>query len=239
MLIDIGRQHDDHGILAMIARMNGRSSEMKRIQQGIYEIGHFGSSDWPNSKEFEHYPDLDIVGLAGIWRNSYGVCDSVDDILELYADIIKDPERQFCITLTEIVRDQSNRGKGGGWRWHKWGPYIGKMVPTMEYLDDEPLIERVFVFHIYEKRRWPKNGQVFKNVKFEVMNSYKGKTHYWVNTQDPLIKTVLANKQFCEVVDSSMLPIASGHFTATLDFYEATEDYPYGFNLSFLKFLRS
>ena len=234
MLIEMKKQHDEYGILAMIASMNGRENGMKQIQPGIYEIGHFGSSAWPNSQEYEHYPEFEE--LNGIWRNCYGVCDSVDDILELYADIIADPERQICITMTEIVRDQSNRGQGGGWRWHKWGPYIGKMEPTMEYLDDEPLIERVYVYHIYEKRQWPKNGQVFEDVKFQVFNlpHLNNKTHYWTNTSDRLIKTVLENKNFAQAIDASMLPIATGFYTATFKYFEA--DNKYGFTLSNLSF---
>jgi len=38
----------------------------------------------------------------------------------------------------------------GGWRWHKWGEYIGTQNPQMEYIHDEPEIEKVYVYHIYE-----------------------------------------------------------------------------------------
>jgi hypothetical protein len=33
-----------------------------------------------------------------------------------------------------------------GWRWHKWGEYVGLHAPQREYLHDEPLIETVYVF---------------------------------------------------------------------------------------------
>lgn len=41
----------------------------------------------------------------------------------------------------------------GGWRWNKWwGPYIGSQRPQFEYLYDEPEIDEVFCYHIYEKK---------------------------------------------------------------------------------------
>jgi hypothetical protein len=46
---------------------------------------------------------------------------------------------------------KANQSHEGGWRWHKWGEYIGKYEPQYEYLYDEPEIEKVYVYHIYEK----------------------------------------------------------------------------------------
>jgi hypothetical protein len=42
---------------------------------------------------------------------------------------------------------------GGGWRWHKWGPYIGTQEPKCEYIHDEPEIEEVFTYHVYELKQ--------------------------------------------------------------------------------------
>lgn len=35
-----------------------------------------------------------------------------------------------------------------GWRWSKWGEYIGSQNPTQEYLAMEPDIEEVLVYRI-------------------------------------------------------------------------------------------
>jgi len=78
--------------------------------------------------------------------DSYGVCDSPEQLLNMY-DFEADP-RTFFIKLTEMRK--SEQSSWGGWRWHKWGDYIGKQEPTTEYLYDEPLIDNVFVFHIYQ-----------------------------------------------------------------------------------------
>jgi hypothetical protein len=48
--------------------------------------------------------------------------------------------------LTEVRKD--DQPKQGGWRWHKWGPYIGTHEKQFEYLADEEGIERVFCYHI-------------------------------------------------------------------------------------------
>jgi hypothetical protein len=46
---------------------------------------------------------------------------------------------------------KANQPKEDGWRWRKWGQYIGALEPTCEYIADEPHIDKVYVYHIYEK----------------------------------------------------------------------------------------
>jgi hypothetical protein len=81
--------------------------------------------------------------------NSYGVCDGPDQLLSLY-DFEADP-RQLFITMVHLTRGSQPRD--GGWRWHKWGPYVGNKKPQCEYLHDEPEIEEVYTYHIYEVMR--------------------------------------------------------------------------------------
>ena len=130
-------------ILAAVALMNGNDPEPKELATGVYERGDFGSSDFLRGS-YEEYPDL------GEEHNCYGVCDGMENILETLT-VLQDKDRQFVVMLTPVERDLDNKGQGGGWRWHKWGPYIGKHTPTTEYLDDEPLIEKIYCYHVYEK----------------------------------------------------------------------------------------
>lgn len=126
-------------ISAIIALANGNSPVPKVLSDGVYEIGHFGSSDWP--PDYEHLPN-------GLEINSYGVCDDWLQI-EALCPTLRDPSRIFIILLTPIRHaDQPARG---GWRWHKWGPYIGAHDYQHEYLYDEEGIEVVYCYHIYEK----------------------------------------------------------------------------------------
>lgn len=122
--------------LGMISYLNG-SGSTKEIANGIYEIGHFGGSHFLPG--YERYPELSV--------EPYGVCDSYEQIIEACPELSAEG-RAFVITLTPVYRN--NQPKSGGWRWHKWGTYIGKHTPTAEYLHDEPEIEKIYCYHIYE-----------------------------------------------------------------------------------------
>lgn len=95
-------------------------------------------------QKFPKIVDFDHPNYMG----SYGVADNIQQILERCPLLDSLPDRFFCISATEIHKaHQSNEG---GWRWHKWGEYIGVQEPTQEYLYDEEDIDMVIVFQIYE-----------------------------------------------------------------------------------------
>jgi hypothetical protein len=125
-------------ILAMIAGINGRSGKTKELRHGVYEIGHFGSSGF--LRGYEHYPETTV--------GPYGVCDSVEQLLAACPEL-EAPGREFVVTVTTIRK--ADEPADGGWRWHKWGEYIGTQNPQCEYIHDEPNIEEVLCFHIYER----------------------------------------------------------------------------------------
>ena len=83
-----------------------------------------------------------------MYFGSYGVADNIEQVLEKYKSYIEDPNHYFCFTFTEVRKD--NQPEWGGWRWHKWGEYIGTQEPQCEYLYDEPLIESVLLFHVFQ-----------------------------------------------------------------------------------------
>lgn len=117
-------------ILSMIAQVNGRPAGAENVQEGVYEIGHFG---------FPPGYDDDYIS---------GVADNIQQIIDHHPEV-NEPDREFVITMTPIIaREQPAEG---GWRWHKWGEYIGTQDPQCEYLRDEPVIEKVYVYHIYER----------------------------------------------------------------------------------------
>lgn len=125
-------------ILAILSIVSGGTS--RRIRQGIYEIGHFGGSHF--LPDYESY-DLDLP------IQSCGVCDNVEQILAACPELLTS-DRRFVICVHTIRK--STEPEDGGWRWHKWGPYIGTLNPQCEYLAHEPEIEQVMTFHIYEKK---------------------------------------------------------------------------------------
>lgn len=133
-------------ILAAVAAVNGASPETVKLADGVYQIGHFGGTSflW----DYEHYPELRLAD--GEWFGPYGVCDNYQQVLDQCPMLTEDESRRFVITVKEVRRELQH--PEGGWRWHKWGAYIGTKTPTCEYLYDEPEIESVFVYHIYEAK---------------------------------------------------------------------------------------
>ena len=79
-----------------------------------------------------------------------GVCDSPEQFKADHLQTVIDDPRPFVVFFTHVHKEPENRGRGGGWRWHKWGPYIGKGQPEMEYLDDEDgFADGIYCYHIY------------------------------------------------------------------------------------------
>ena len=82
------------------------------------------------------------------YLNAYGVCDNIDQVKKKFAKWFNDPDLRFCVSFTLV--NKSDQPDSGGWRWHKWGPYIGTKSPRYEYLFDEgDDIEEVYCYHIY------------------------------------------------------------------------------------------
>lgn len=78
----------------------------------------------------------------------YGVADNIEQVLAKYKHYVDDPENNFCIEITEVRKDEEP--ERDGWRWEKWGTYIGNQESQAMYLYNEPDIESVLVFGIYK-----------------------------------------------------------------------------------------
>lgn len=117
---------------------------------GLVVINHFNpehmyavQQDWADERWLYNFRDPDG------WQSSYGVCDSIEQFkrTELHTRILAST-RRWCVFFTHVEKVP---GEQGGWRWHKWGPYIGEGHPTCEYLADEPgFDDGVWVYHVLE-----------------------------------------------------------------------------------------
>lgn len=120
----------------------------KVLYPGIIQIGHynldimlFGKNAPLENSEYFWQKDL---------CPEYGVCDSPEQFLVKYKTALDNDGMPICVSMTHVQKDPSNAGRGGGWRWHKWGEYIGDGEPATEYLDDEDLFENgVWCFSAY------------------------------------------------------------------------------------------
>lgn len=128
---------------------------------GVYQCSF--SFNFPHEEFLEFYSEKRIFNIPfdqshnlfapTYHKAQYGVCDSIEQLKEYFKEEIEDPNRKFIITATPVFQDKENKGKGGGWRWHKWGEYIGKLNSKCEYLDDEEFgddFKYVICFHLYE-----------------------------------------------------------------------------------------
>ena len=153
MLVDIDIETAEKRVhpstLMILNVIGGGNTGTQRIGTGMYQISHFSFDLLLKGTgiPFEKYPGDDDWRKDGGWFSAYGVCDSPDQLIQTYPKIAT-TDRKFVVSFTEIrKKDQSD---SGGWRWHKWGPYIGKHNPQHEYLYDEEGIESVWCYHIYE-----------------------------------------------------------------------------------------
>jgi len=125
---------------------------------GIYQCNFDFNFSHEEFLEFDNMGSIPFdqsfeVFAPNYHKAQYGVGDSIEQIKEYFKEEIEDPNRKYFITATPVFQDKENKGKGGGWCWHKWGEYIGKLEPKCEYLDDEDFgddFEYVICFHLYE-----------------------------------------------------------------------------------------
>jgi len=154
----------------ILMALSDGDNTVEQLEPGVYVIQHFNfgtmiGNDW------EQWPnDVDDM----LPENAYGVCDTPEQFFahELGVYIREHKTRKFCVSFTHVaknievineanpddplavVSDGYKTPSAGGWRWHKWGPYIGGGKPKCEYLDDETgFDDGVYCYHVYEKRQ--------------------------------------------------------------------------------------
>jgi hypothetical protein len=144
MLVDV-----QTGAMNPLLAVISGGKRTKRLQVGVYECGHFSFElEFRGRQVYDlDFPDTGEIGNCG-------VCDSVPQLLAALPKSVIEGPGEYVIAVTPIVR--AEQPAEGGWRWHKWGEYIGTRKPTTEYLHDEPEIERVLVYHVYLVSEQPK-----------------------------------------------------------------------------------
>lgn len=160
MLTDIGSVPQD----PFDSLINGRQSG-NRLAEGVYETGWGFDHSLERAgllKSRDPFHPLDerrpLLGDDGAAAAKYwdeynarpadtGVCDRWEQIVEKWPEI-QTSDRHFVISVSRVTK--AAQPESGGWRWHKWGDYIGTHEPQCEYLHDEPQVEAIYTFHVYE-----------------------------------------------------------------------------------------
>ena len=112
--------------------------------------------DINDNHQIECLTDYKVVRYnldSPIYFKDYGVADNASQIIDYYNELLTKhydymKEKSFVILMSPIFKDIHT-----GWRWHKWGRYIGKFPRQCEYLQQERGIDMVYAFHIYEVER--------------------------------------------------------------------------------------
>ena len=120
---------------------------------GVYDSDFDGEMINSWTKQVAYYSH-------GFWRKhrdaynpnkhywEFGVADNIEQVIEMYNKNVDGIfSGNHVISYREVRRSDRS-----GWRWHKWGPYIGTRHPQREYLEDEPEIDKVICFSIYKVR---------------------------------------------------------------------------------------
>lgn len=146
MLVNLAiRSIEPDGIMALIAQMNGEDlaggTYFEKYVDGVYRHDGFKFN-------FDSFiKDNTFDTIIDKWISS-GVCDNYEQVLEHKEKLLSDTDKKYVVGLSTVRRkDQSPEG---GWRWHKWGEYIGTQNPQHEYLYDDTHIDTVYCYRIYE-----------------------------------------------------------------------------------------
>lgn len=94
-----------------------------------------------------------LAWYGDIHHSEYGLCDNADQILKKWGHLEAGKQRHF-ITMTPIYREFEP--SSGGFRFHKWGEYIGEHELEYEYLVDQTDIDVIYSFHIHTLK--PESG---------------------------------------------------------------------------------
>lgn len=107
-----------------------------------------------NDKLFRRLKNIEDAEERAAFRINcwtYGVADNLQQVVDFYnANEEGFFKGNHVISCFEVHRNPDH--PCCGWRWHKWGQYIGTQKPSREYLNDEPEIEKVVCFSIYKVR---------------------------------------------------------------------------------------
>lgn len=130
-----------------------------RVYRGVYEahinfdkeISNLIVDQWPSFHNYESLEWDRWIEYTGNPAASFGV---VDHWSQLPLKALNADPRNLLVFLGRHRRaDQPERG---GWRWHKWGPYLGVHAPEVstehEYLHDATDVVEVWSYCVVEVR---------------------------------------------------------------------------------------
>ena len=161
MFINLPLNTQSNPILDILNSINNQSkfNLPKELTVGVWQVANWNPEYTFNgipkrSYDYDEYLKesnrlqefYEAIGKEYPGMAEYGICDNYQQILDKWPHLEIDTKKYF-ITLVQMNRE--DQPDDGGWRWHKWGEYIGIQNPQHEYLFYEEHIDTVYTYHIY------------------------------------------------------------------------------------------
>lgn len=131
--------------MALYSNYNLPAEWAEEIEPGF--ISGYRAQEYCAGRILNDYPDVYSV-YGNKYSVPYFVDDSAENVIAKLKDLLAAAEGHYVVVMNLVTK--ASQPARGGWRWHKWGPYLGKLSPQCEYLYDEPEIEHAVLAHIYE-----------------------------------------------------------------------------------------
>ena len=123
--------------------MLGQGGNPIKVEDGIFISPSFSMGNTIANKK-----DSDFDFGNDEYLSAGGFCDTIEQVKTKFKQWFEDPLLNFCVAFTKVSK--STQPEDGGWRWSKWGPYIGEKNPQFEYIyDEDDDIQEVFCYQIY------------------------------------------------------------------------------------------
>lgn len=133
-------------MLISLKRVKKKHRLFNRVGKGFYLSDDFSSHQWFLRQYYGYKVEDSLVKMGSALKKydlrSFGVADSIEQV-KAYYEPLKSSNTQFIVILTPVYREND-----GGFRFHKWGRYIGKHEICHEYLRDQKDIDVLYTFRI-------------------------------------------------------------------------------------------
>lgn len=119
------------------------------IKTGIYK-GCWSKSDLEDycGLEVEEYHSFfNKNDINSSIRENFGVADNIEQILEHYPELLKS-EDNFIVIFSDVYRKY--QPESYGFRYEKFGEYIGTQNIQHEFIYDDKHIDKVIIYEIFK-----------------------------------------------------------------------------------------
>lgn len=126
-----------------------QEKNIKLIPDEVVPEGVFVSGlNWSIELEGMTIHRIDTLDEMSAW--GYGLCDNAEQAVKVYHQLISDGygDENFIYILVLSPITRKNQPEEGGFRYHKWGEYIGVQNLQHEYLYDDKHIDLVYFYSI-------------------------------------------------------------------------------------------